>query len=257
MPEEFSLSWHEVDVAVRRSGLPASWHPFEIRSPGYTLDEHRRLSDAAWDALRARGLAQADKLDPDVFATLQAWTQPEVLIIVRAVEVPDGTVLYRASAGHGLGVFSSAADDGIQFRQVRPERLAETVLSMFPAYPALPVSPVAITQTPPRHSSGDYSDFSDRDFTGESASPSRRDRDALAAFSRWPLHRHGTVELSLRPRHATLRPIATVTFADTDGGRYVTFSDPLRDGGFRLRFVPSDGSHLARWLLDAIAEGVR
>ncbi|QRP46773.1 ESX secretion-associated protein EspG [Amycolatopsis sp. FDAARGOS 1241] len=255
MPEEFSLSWHEVDVAVRRSGLPASWHPFEIRSPGYTLDEHQRLSDAAWDSMRTRGLAEADKLDPDVLATLQAWTRPEVLIIVRAAELPSGTVLYRASAGFGLGVFSSSSDDGIRFQQVRPERLAETVLSMFPAYPPLPVSPVSFTQSPARHSSSDFSDFSDRDFT--SAAPSRRDRDALAAYSQWPLHRHGTVELSLRPRHGALRPVGTVTFVDTDGGRYVTFSDPLRDGGFRLRFVPSDGSHLRRWLLDAIEEGVR
>ncbi|MEV0070091.1 ESX secretion-associated protein EspG [Amycolatopsis sp. NPDC050768] len=255
MPEEFSLSWTEVDVAVRRSGLPASWHPFEIRSPGLTLDEHKRLSDEAWALLRSRGLAHADKLDHDVLATLQAWTRPEVLIIVRAAELPSGTVLYRACIGEGLGVFSSSEPDGIRFQQTRPDRLVETVLSMFPTYPPLPVAPVSLTQAPARHSSdSDASDFSDRDFT---SAPSRRDRDALGSYSQWPLHRHGTVELSLRPRHGTLRPVSTATFVDTDGGRYVTFSEPLRDGGFRLRFVPSDGSHLRRWLFETIEEGIR
>ncbi|WIX81521.1 ESX secretion-associated protein EspG [Amycolatopsis carbonis] len=256
MPEEFSLSWTEVDVAVRRSGLPASWHPFEIRSPGLTLSENRRLSDASWDALLSRGLAAGDKLDHDVLATLQAWTRPEVLIIVRAAELPSGTVLYRACIGEGLGVFSSSSPDGIRFQQTRPDRLVETVLSMFPAYPPLPVAPVSLTQAPARHSSAspDDSDFSDRDFT---SAPSRRDRDALGAYSQWPVHRHGTVELSLRPRHGVLRPMSTATFVDTDGGRYVTFSEPLRDGGFRLRFVPSDGSHLRRWLFETIEEGIR
>lgn len=256
MPEEFSLNLTEVDVAVRRSGLPASWHPFEIRSPGLTLSENRRLSDEAWAALRSRGLAAGDKLDHDVLATLQAWTRPEVLIIVRAAELPSATVLYRACIGEGLGVFSSSEASGIRFQQTRPDRLVETVLSMFPAYPPLPVAPVSLTQAPARHSSAasDDSDFSDQDFT---SAPSRRDRDALGAYSQWPLHRHGTVELSLRPRHGVLRPVSTATFVDTDGGRYVTFSEPLRDGGFRLRFVPSDGSHLRRWLFEAIEEGLR
>ncbi|MDT8911151.1 ESX secretion-associated protein EspG [Amycolatopsis sp. PS_44_ISF1] len=255
MPEEFSLGWTEVDVAVRRTGLPASWHPFEIRSAGYTLDEHERLSDAAWDAMRARGLADADKLDHEVAATLRTWTRPEVLVIVRAAELAGGTVLYRACAGEGLGVFSEALPDGIRFRQVRPERLVETVLSMFPPYASLPVPPVTITQGDGAARPAEPPDNSDRDFTDDT--PTRRDRDALAPYSRWPLHRHGTVELSLRHGQGRLRPAGTTTFVDTDGGRYLTFTETLPDGHTRLRFTPSDGSHLRRWLLDRIAEGWR
>ena len=106
------------------------------------------------------------------------------------------------------------------------------------------VSPVAITQAPPKRNA-------------EAPAPSRQDRDALAGYSQWPLHRHGTVELSLRPRQGTLRPISTATFVDTDGGRYLTFSEPLPDGGFRLHFTPSTGTHLRKWLLETIEEGVR
>ncbi|MGW7534470.1 ESX secretion-associated protein EspG [Amycolatopsis sp. NPDC054798] len=245
LPEEFSLGWTETDVAVRRTGLPASWHPFEIRSAGATMTEHHRLAEEAWNALRGRGLADAEKLDRDVEATLRAWTRPDVLIIVRAAELPSGTVLYRACIGEGLGVFSEQVDDGLRFRQVRPERLVDLVLSMFPPYPALPVSPVAITQAPPPKRNAEY------------PPPSRQDRDALAGYSQWPLHRHGTVELSLRPGQGTLRPVSTATFVDTDGGRYLTFSEPLPDGGFRLHFTPSTGTHLRKWLLETIEEGVR
>ncbi|GAA3555130.1 ESX secretion-associated protein EspG [Amycolatopsis ultiminotia] len=256
MPEEFFLGWTETDVAVRRSGLPASWHPFEIRSAGATMTEHRIAADQAWESLRARGLADDDKLDHDLSATLHAWTRPEVLIIVRAAELPAGTVLYRACVGEGLGVFSVQAEEGIHFRQVRPDRLVDTVLSNFPGYPALPVAPVAVTQRAPRRT-GAAADNADQDFASDAPTPARRDRDALAAYSRWPLHRHGTVELSLRPHHGTLRAVSTATFVDTGGGRYLTFSEPLPDGGFRLRFTPSDGSHLRTWLVEAIEEGLR
>ncbi|WP_020664461.1 ESX secretion-associated protein EspG [Amycolatopsis benzoatilytica] len=249
MPEEFSLSWTETDVAVQRSGLPAAWHPFEIRSAGATMTEHKRLSEQAWAAMRGRGLAEADKLDRDVEATLRAWTKPDVLIIVRAAELPAGTVLYRACIGEGLGVFSEQIEDGIRFRQSRPERLVDLLLSMFPDYPALPVPPVAITQPPPPRRAPGAPEVPPK--------PSKRDVDALAGYSQWPLHRHGTVELSLRPGRGTLRPVSTATFADTDGGRYLTFSDPLPDGGFRLHFTPSTGAHLRRWLLETIEEGVR
>ncbi|MFF0143945.1 ESX secretion-associated protein EspG [Amycolatopsis sulphurea] len=250
LPEEFSLGWTETDVAVQRSGLPAAWQPFEIRSAGRTMTEHRQLAEQAWQALRDRGLADAEKLDPDVAATLRAWTRPEVLIIVRAAEPPSGTVLYRACVGDGLGVFSLQVEDGLHFRQVRPDRLVDTLMSMFPDYPALPVDPVAVTQPASRRGSAEEEDF-------PTGTPARRERDALAGYTRWPLHRHGTVELSLRRHHGPLHAISTTTFVDTAGGRYLTFSEPLPDGGFRLRFTPSSGTHLRKWLVETIEEGLR
>ena len=90
MPEEFSLGLTEVAVAVERAGLPPNWHPFEVPSVGLTVTEHAQATSAAWHALRQRGLAGGDRLDLDVEDTLRAWTLPEVLIIVRAVEIEDG-----------------------------------------------------------------------------------------------------------------------------------------------------------------------
>ncbi|MBB4687998.1 ESX secretion-associated protein EspG [Amycolatopsis jiangsuensis] len=256
MPEEFSLGWTEIDVAVQRSGLPAAWHPFEIRSAGRTMTEHRRLAEQAWQSLRSRGLADAEKLDPDVADTLRAWTRPEVLIMVRALEVPENSVRYRACIGDGLGVFSEEVDGGVHFRQIRPERLVETVLSMFPDYLPLPVPPIAIAQAAPSRAQT-ASDHSDLDFTSDAPTVSRRDKATLAEYSRWPLHRFCTVDLALRPRNSTLNALPTVTVVDTDGGRYLIFSEPLRDGGFRRQFTPSNGSHLRKWLFETISDGVR
>lgn len=233
MPEEFSLDLAEVDTAVRRTGLPANWHPFEIRSPGRTLDEHDRIAAESWESMRARGLAGPDKLDIEVEQTLRAWTQPDVLIIVRAVEIADSRqVFYRSTIGHGLGVYSELVPEGINFVQVRPDHLVDSLVGILPHYRPLPVSPLTLIQGPNR----------------------RPDQEALTTYARWTPHRHGTFELSIRPGQGQLRPSGTVTFVDTDGGRYLTFTEPLSGGETRLRFVPSDGGQLRAWLHERIAE---
>ncbi|WP_410595170.1 ESX secretion-associated protein EspG [Amycolatopsis sp. lyj-23] len=226
MPEEFSLGLPEVAAAIRRTGFPAHWHPFEIPSPGHTLEENDRILTAAWDAMRARGLAGVDKLDIEVEQTLRSWTQPEVLIIVRAAEVADGRqVFYRATIGHGLGVFSELAGDEILFAQARPDRLVDLVVGMLPAYRPVPLAELAFV-SPGTH----------------------EDTAAAAEFSRWPLHRYGTFELSVRQGQGALHPVGSATFVDNDGGRFLMFNEPLPGHETRLRFTPSDGSHLRSWL---------
>ncbi|WP_290058446.1 ESX secretion-associated protein EspG [Amycolatopsis solani] len=225
MPEEFSLGLTEVDTAVRRTGLPASWHPFEIRSAGRTLSEHDALAAAAWESMRARGLAGPDKLDIEVEQTLRAWTQPDVLIIVRAAE-ESRQVFYRASIGHGLGVFSELAGEEVLFAQTRPDRLVDLVVGMLPAYPPVPLAELTFT-----------------------APGSPREAELAAEFSSWPLHRYGTVELSVRSS-GVLKPAGTVTFVDNAGGRFLMFSEPLPGDETRVTFTPSDGSHLRAWLLE-------
>jgi len=250
VPEEFSLGLTEVDVAVRRAGLPANWHPFEIRSAGATLTEHERLSAEAWDSLRSRRLAGADKLDTEVEHTLRAWTQPEVLIMVRAVEAADNRrVFYRATIGNGLGVFSELAGGEILFAQTRPDRLVDLVVGMLPDYGPVPLREVAITQETRPHAN--------EEFTDSAPSDKQVLAREMAPLSQWPLHRCGTVELSTRRRHGDLHSLGTVSFWDTEGGRLLVFVERHADGGTRTRFVPSDGSHLRRWLHETASESRR
>ncbi|MCU1684749.1 MAG: hypothetical protein JWQ81_5488 [Amycolatopsis sp.] len=256
MPEEFSLALTEVAVAVERAGLPPNWRPFEIPSVGFTVDEHVKAHTDAWDALCRRGLARGDKLDLDVEDTLRTWTQPDVLINVRAAELVDQRhVYYRAASAKGLGVFSEHnADGGILFTQVRAERLVDMVVGALPHYNPVPLRElVTVSGTP----------TPERDLSDESLISARRprntvsDKEAIARFAAWPLHRHGSVELSVKQGLGTLHHVGSVQFLDTDGGRFLTFTDNLPGGETRYRFVPSDGSHLRRWLHDSIADDRR
>jgi len=258
VPEEFSLGLTEVSVAVERAGLPPNWQPFEIPSVGHTLAEHEQANEAAWESLRQRGLARADKLDLDVEDTLRAWTQPEVLIIVRAVEIETGRqVFYRATTADGLGVFSEYGADTILFAQERAERLVDMVVGMLPRYGPVPLAEVVTTSgtRPPER------DLAQDNLVSDPGAPipthDRVNKEALARFSSWPLHRHGTVELSVRTGAGSLHQRGTVQFVDTDGGRFLTFTEQLSGNETRYRFVPSDGSHLRRWLHETIADARR
>jgi len=259
VPEEFSLGLTEVSVAVERAGLPPNWHPFEIPSVGLTLTEHEQANAAAWASLQQRGLAGADKLDLDVEDTLRAWTLPEVLIIVRAVEIEDGRqVFYRATTADGLGVFSEYGVDNILFAQERAERLVDMVVGMLPRYVPIPLAEVVTTSSTTRPPERDLAQQNLVTDPGRPApSHERANKEALARFSSWPLHRHGTVELSVRTGAGGLHPRGTVQFVDTDGGRFLTFTEHLSGNDVRYRFVPSDGSHLRRWLHETIADARR
>jgi hypothetical protein len=263
VPEEFSLGLTEVAVAVERAGLPPNWHPFEVPSVGLTVTEHAQATSAAWHALRQRGLAGGDRLDLDVEDTLRAWTLPEVLIIVRAVEIEDERrVFYRATTANGLGVFSEHTTEGILFTQVRAERLVDMVVGMLPRYGPVPLAELVATGHGGRLTAGTAGpDFALENHVPDPGRPApsqnRSNADALARFSAWPLHRHGTVELSVRVGPGGLHAKGTVLFMDTDGGRFLTFTEQLSGGKARHRFLPSDGSHLRRWLHESIADARR
>jgi hypothetical protein len=212
--------------------------------------------------MRARRLAGPDKLDVDVEHTLRAWTQPEILIIVRAAEIADNRqVRYRATIADGLGVFSEQADGEIRFARVRPDHLVDMAVGMLPPYGPLPAREVTITHGPSSRPADRAGDFDGEDFVTDPGAPPRSQRrsdtEAMARFAGWQPHRHGTFELSMRPGRGSLHPVGTVLFADTDGGRFLTFTEPLGGGETRLRLVPSDGSHLRRWLHESIAEARR
>ncbi len=165
--------------------------------------------------------------------------------MVRAVEAADGRhVFYRATIGNGLGVFSELAGEEILFARTRPDRLVDLVVGMLPDYGPVPLRELTITQEARPHP--------------ESA---RSDKQLLARemgpLSSWPLHRCGTVELSARRRHGDLHSLGTVSFWDTEGGRLLVFVEQLADSGKRTRFVPSDGSHLRRWLHETTSESRR
>ncbi|QWF81668.1 ESX secretion-associated protein EspG [Amycolatopsis sp. CA-230715] len=258
MPEEFALSLTEIEAVVERTGLPRNWHPYEILSAGHTMTEHRRAMAEAWAALRERGLASGEKLDPDVEDTIRAWTKPDVLIVMYADQFLKGQprVFYRATIAGGLGVFSAAKDPGVLFRQVKADRLVDSVIGSLPDYRPVPLRELTVVTGGPAPEPAD-----DDPLPGLIVDPgpsrSRRDDDSRA-FSQWPMHRAGVLDLSVRTTAGgTLAHQGTGLFFDSEGGRFAVFNTPTGNGQTRRRLIPTNGSHLRNWLLNTIEEARR
>ncbi|SDY15930.1 EspG family protein [Amycolatopsis xylanica] len=240
MPDSFSLELGAIEALAEELKLPRSWQPFDLPHVGTTFTERADYRARLWTDLRERGLAAGDRLDADVENALTAWTRPETLIVVRARQTqhePED-VLYRAVMADGLGVLSALDGDTILFDLLKSDRLVGAIVSCLPALAAVPLRELSVLDTP---------------ATAPVVAPVRSRDVALTDFFAWPLLRFGTFELSVRGRDGRLTWLETAQFFDTDGGRFLQFSTALPDGGKRRTFIPSDGSHLRRWLHDQIA----
>jgi hypothetical protein len=244
----FSLELSAVDVVVERLGLPRHWQPFDIPHVGTTVEERKRHTEQVWEKLRSAGLAGQDRLDAETEQAMQAWTRPEVLVVVRADQVVgQQLVLYRAAAANGVGVLSELVGDQIEFEALKADQLIGLVAAQLPPLGPVPLREVSViggsATAPAEPDDGPLARYDE---------PSA-DMRAMRAFASWPVQRFGSFELSIRKRDGRLGLVGIVQFVDTDGGRFVIFTTALPNGQRRMSFVPSDGSHIRRWLHEQLA----
>ncbi|MDV6011261.1 ESX secretion-associated protein EspG [Haloechinothrix sp. LS1_15] len=253
MFEEFTLEATAVDVIAEWLGLPRGWQPFDVLPAATTVDERRAYAGEVWRWLRAEGMVDRDRIDADVEAAFRVWAVPEVLVVVRAEQDFDPPhVLYRAAAAGELGVFSEQLGEDIRFQLLKADGLIDHVVGMLPRHQALPVRPhsVVVGGTAPAVGDGDEPELPS--LAEQARRYDQRNQEGVRAFARWPVTLCGGYELHLREQDA-LRHVGTMQFFDTEQGRYLVNDEPLGAGRRRLDFVPSDGSHLRRWLHEEVA----
>jgi hypothetical protein len=244
----FSLELSAIDVVVERLSLPRRWQPFDVPHVGTTVEERKRHAEQVWEKLLSAGLAGRDRLDAEAEQAMQVWTRPNVLVVVRADQVVgQRLVLYRAASANGVGVLSELVGDQIEFEVLKAEQLIGLVVAQLPPRGPVPLREVSVTSG--SVVAGEAPDDSPLAFHDEPPA----DKRAMQAFASWPVERFGSFELSIRGRDGRLGLVGIVQFVDTDGGRFVVFCTPLPNGQRRMSFVPSDGSHIRRWLHEQLA----
>lgn len=246
MPMQFSLEGSAVEVMVEHLGLSRNWQPFELRHVGTTMDERRDYVAKVWSHRRIERLLDGERLHDELESALRVWTSPDVLVVVRANQDFDPpAVLYRIAADQHLGVFSIQDGDRIRFELMHPDRLIDYVTGMMPRSGPLPVKPhTEVVQGSRRAPDADDDLPTVRE---EARAENRRAGEGLRAFAQWPVVLFGGYELFLR-EDGRLRRVGAMQFFDTERGRYVVTDEPVADGKRRLEFIPSDGSHIRRWL---------
>jgi len=247
----FALDTADIGVVVDELNLPRRWQPFELPEVGRTQQERRDHVDAAWHRVRNAGLLDGNRLDAEVEGVFSAWVDPDLLVIVRAHQTEgQQQLLYRVTATRGTGVFSQLVGDQVHFEEIHKQAAIPEITSELPPVPALSgLGELTVTR-------GNASDeVAEEDFNPlASSAPSgtaAAEQREMRKFAQWPLQRLCSFELSVRNGNK-LNPLGTAQVIDTDGGRYVI----LPDGTQRLRIIPSDGSHLTRWLADQAELGM-
>ncbi|MGA6166109.1 ESX secretion-associated protein EspG [Amycolatopsis magusensis] len=251
---EFWLPTTVIDVLGERFGTALVPPPFEVPYAGSTTGERQRVREKAWQQLRDARLAKGDKLDPDVENLLRVWYRPEVLITGRLnQEEGQRDIRYRAVSEHLAGVLSGQVGDQISFEACHADDLVAGLMRYLPHLGPVNLRPVAVTEQPKRVKPVEEDEIDPRDLIDAYGETEPADHRAAQAFFSWPVGRFGVFDLWVRGRDGRLNAQGGVQLFDTQGGRFVIIGEKLSDGSKRRHFVPSDGSHLRRWIHDRVA----
>lgn len=240
MGGSFALSLAAVDVLAQLLAVDPRRYPFEIPSVGDRGEERTRIARAVFADLADRGFVGADGVAPRVAKALCAVAEPEVAVAVSGS--PETGVLLRARGALLGGYAVVAVQEGqhLRFTPVEPRALARTLVDLLPDTPAGPGQSVRIERTP-------------------DPEPATL---GIAEPVRTPVHTQLRLaqDLLARPRtgfgfFAVTRAdttLATLSWLDTDAGRYLSLTRPSPDGATRVTYSPADPARLTQQLADLL-----
>lgn len=238
VPKTFSMSLAEIDVLTEHFRLGRFHYPYEIPFVGTTVGERDEHRAEVWQQLADRGLAHGRELKADPERALRLWSRPDVLVTLEAHEIEsDAEYLYRAGLDSKLGLVSRQQGEQLVFVLLFPEQVAPTLVDYLPDLRPFPGR--GATATMPAAAAGDRGAMEDV--------PARNSLGEAQRFFDYPLQRLGSFSVNVRGSQGMSNRTSAQWFDSTEG-RFMLVSEPLPDGGKRRTFIPTDGSHLRRWI---------
>ncbi|WP_232376637.1 ESX secretion-associated protein EspG [Amycolatopsis aidingensis] len=256
MAASFSAHLEELDILEEDLRLGRWVYPYEIPYASPTFTERAEQRARTWERLRESGLAIGDSLHPEVEDLLRAWSSPRVLVTqVATVTATDVRYLYRGGWQGKLGFISQQSGDRLLFERLRPEQVVPEMVSFLPEWPALRHNPATIL-TPARtgHSGED-----ELPVTDDSEGVERSNRKAIEHFFTAPMLRYGIISCSAREpdtraQRGREQQLGSLTWFDTDDGRFFAVTEQLPDGAQRQTFTGADNRRIAQWLRERLSD---
>ncbi|MFC5285788.1 ESX secretion-associated protein EspG [Actinokineospora guangxiensis] len=234
-----TLSLAAVDVLAQLLGVDPRRYPLEIPSVGDRAEDRVRIARAVLADLGARGLVGEDGVDPRVERALRALAEAEVAVAVAGS--PDSGDLVRARAAVRAGYAVIAVQEGqfLRFTPVGPDTLPRALVALLPRVPAGPGQSVRVGGSPPERPAG----------ITEAVRAPRTAAQTQLRVAEEVLTRPRTGFGAFTVTHLAT-DTATLTWLDTDAGRYLGLARPDTD---EITYSPADGPRLARQLADLMA----
>ncbi len=260
MTEAFDCSLLELDLIGDALGLDVRQFPFDFPVHGDSLDDRRRFVDIVRNTLTAKGLFRSGAFAPELEQAVGVFARGRLGIAVLGMSGQRQLCL-RAAIDGAVGVLAEQHGGIVRFTRVSPHAIVNQVVSLLPPLRPGPGSSVTITAPAepttrtPRHQRED-DDLGAATYLQPVRPAPGTDGAARAAAEsilRRPRLGGGYFTVTVRGRDGREPSPATLSWVDTDAGRYAVVPTTGNDGLTRVTYSPADAPRLAQLLSGLVA----
>jgi ESX secretion-associated protein EspG len=256
----FECTFLELDVIGDALELDLRLFPFQFPVHGEFVAERVRLLEAAHGTLTAKGLIEGPRFAPDVEDLLGLFARGTVAVAVLGSADGEG-ICARAVADQRFGVVAVQHGQAITFDPVTPASLVRATLALLPPMRPGPGSSVMVTADQPvaagRHRVRE-DDMSEHQYlqSGRSGQASSGSRQAAVVdeIMRRPRLGSGYLTVTSRNRNGRESEPLTMSWLDTDAGRYAVLPSLGPDGRTHITYTPADLARLDQALTHLVAQ---
>ncbi|HEX5494567.1 MAG TPA: ESX secretion-associated protein EspG [Mycobacteriales bacterium] len=239
----------ELDASGDALRLDVRPFPFQFPVHGELVEERIRLIQAVHDTLTAKGLIEGRRFAPELEDLVGLFAGGRVAVAV--VGNVDGAGLCARAVTDGRSaVLAVECGQAISFESVTPPSMVRSVLGLLPVLRPGPGRSVTVTVDEPvsvgRHRTPEE-DLSDRRYL-QPVRPkmdSTRVQEAIVdEIMRRPRVGSGYMTVTARSRNGRESEPVTMSWLDTDAGRYAVLPSVGPDGRLHVTYTPADQSRL-------------
>jgi hypothetical protein len=267
----FECTFEELDAIGDALHLDVRPFPFQFPVHGELVDERIRLIQDAHATLTAKGLIEGRRFSMDLEDLVEVFARGSLAIAVVGTVDGEG-VCARAVSDGRFGVLARSRGDGVRFDPVAPPSLVRSVLGLLPAARPGPGRSATITVdavmsgssvSGPPASGSRARDFRvgdlrarEEDFAGrrylQAVRPqldsSGTQRVIAEEIMKRPRVGSGYFTVTARGRHGREGEPLTLSWLDTDAGRYAVIPSTGPDGRLHVTYTPADLARLHQGL---------
>lgn len=236
----------ELDAVGDALSLDVRRFPFTIGHRGTTLEERVALVEAVHRDLAARDLVRGAEFAPDLVERLRLFAGAPLGIALVGADRDTPLVALAVSDGRD-GVLAVRRGEAVEFHRHSSATVVPALVGLLPDLPPGPGTAVVVQAPAPKPPDEDFSQFR---FTA-GVRPAPTAEAAVAEILRRPRTGAGYFSAAARRGRREVE-LGTVSYVDTDAGRWAVLSGSGPNGTPDTTFVPMDrwsiGRHLASFL---------
>ncbi|WP_344043318.1 ESX secretion-associated protein EspG [Saccharothrix xinjiangensis] len=247
MPEEILCSPAELDVVGEAMDLEVRRFPFTIGYHGSTRTERARLVETVHRDLAARGLVEGSRFTPEFTEVLRLFARAPLTIALAGSDSGDHLTALAALEGRSA-LLAIQTGENISFRRCSTQAALRGLVALPPTLPAGTGEPVTVTESPKPDEIEDFSQFRvtrRMQFTPTAES-------LVAEVLGRPRTGAGYFVASARDRHGREKPVGSLTYLDTDMGRYAAVPGTGPRGEASATYRPWDQRYIEAHLSEIL-----